>query len=62
MESCLLRDDLKPMMNNRMLFAQAPVQNPQNNSKLPIKISSVVLDGLEMKLAAHSSGFGSRYD
>ncbi|KAJ3055221.1 hypothetical protein HK097_011104 [Rhizophlyctis rosea] len=27
--------------------------------KLPIKITSVVLDGLEMKLAANSSGFGS---
>ncbi|KAJ3213041.1 Leucine-rich repeat-containing protein 9 [Clydaea vesicula] len=38
-----------------------PLLNQSMNSivKLPIKIKSVVLDGLEMKLSSNNSGFGS---
>lgn len=58
MEQCLLRDDIKPMLRgNASQLAVQPVSNSM--SKLPIKIASVVLDGLEMKLASNSSGFGS---
>ncbi|KAJ3035655.1 hypothetical protein HDV00_003595 [Rhizophlyctis rosea] len=62
MEQCLARDD--PMTK----LAAAPAANGAGGGqggginplvKLPIKITSVVLDGLEMKLAANSSGFGS---
>ena len=61
MEQCLLRDDLKPMLRGNSNSTSTLSIQPLNNStsKLPIKIASVVLDGLEMKLASNSSGFGS---
>lgn len=58
MEKCLLRDDVKPMLT--VNSPQIAIQQTSNSmTKLPIKIASVVLDGLEMKLARNSSGFGS---
>lgn len=59
MEQCLLRDDIKPLINGRGNQSPLAIQSAASLSKLPIKIASVVLDGLEMKLAANSSGFGS---
>ncbi|KAI8910691.1 hypothetical protein DFJ77DRAFT_470723 [Powellomyces hirtus] len=49
---------------NPMLKLVAPAMQPavtplNGTAKLPIKISSVVLDGLEMKLGANSCGFVS---
>ncbi|TPX66556.1 hypothetical protein SpCBS45565_g04405 [Spizellomyces sp. 'palustris'] len=60
MEQCMLREDPSPL--NKMVghsVSSIPGTQTVNGIKLPIKITSVVLDGLEMKLAAHSSGFGS---
>jgi hypothetical protein len=59
MEQCLLRDDIKPILRGSAPRFSAPPPPATSNSKLPIKIASVVLDGLEMKLASNSSGFGS---
>ncbi|KAJ3265551.1 Leucine-rich repeat-containing protein 9 [Chytriomyces hyalinus] len=60
MDQCMIREDnVAPGKQN------VSMNNLQNNPqsgpmvKLPIRITSVVLDGLEMKLAANSSGFGS---
>ena len=57
MEQCLLRDDLKPILRG-VTHPTSLQQHAISGSKLPIKIASVVLDGLEMKLTSYSSGFG----
>ena len=61
MEQCMLRDDFHSMNLNRKQTPSTPMPSSSNLlSKLPIRVTSVVLDGLEMKLASNSSGFGSR--
>jgi hypothetical protein len=59
MEQCLLRDDIKPILRGSAPQLNIQQSSSNSNSKFPIKIASVVLDGLEMKLASNSSGFGS---
>ncbi|KAJ3411055.1 Leucine-rich repeat-containing protein 9 [Chytridiales sp. JEL 0842] len=66
MEQSMMREDQSGMTGSLKMpmSIQAapliPMMSAASISKLPIKITSVVLDGLEMKLAANSSGFGSQ--
>ncbi|ORY39828.1 L domain-like protein [Rhizoclosmatium globosum] len=63
MDQCLLRDETANMMKPAVSMGNVAGVNMSaaqvTQAKLPIRITSVVLDGLEMKLAANSSGFGS---
>ncbi|KAI9334738.1 hypothetical protein BDR26DRAFT_866682 [Obelidium mucronatum] len=62
MDQCLMRDEaacvVKPP-NTLNGSSGLSLATAQSQAKLPIRITSVVLDGLEMKLASNSSGFGS---
>ncbi|KAI8846431.1 hypothetical protein BC829DRAFT_398533 [Chytridium lagenaria] len=60
MEQCINREESSSVMKIPLPVQQTPLSSSMSSMvKLPIKITSVVLDGLEMKLAANSSGFGS---
>ncbi|KAJ3333338.1 Leucine-rich repeat-containing protein 9 [Blyttiomyces sp. JEL0837] len=61
MEQCMIREDNSGSLKMPLSIQPAPILSSSGPSvKLPIKITSVVLDGLEMKLAANSSGFGGQ--
>ncbi|KAJ3352700.1 Leucine-rich repeat-containing protein 9 [Entophlyctis luteolus] len=63
MDQCMVQNEVQSVSKQPLAMGSSQGINGSNTtlSKLPIRITSVVLDGLEMKLSASSSGFGSNH-